>query len=309
MSQQTGIISTQTITRMKKTRLAPTPSGFLHLGNVLSFSITAGLAKRAGAEILLRIDDLDRSRMRREYLRDIFETLEFLEITWDTGPRNEADFLENWTQLNRMELYQQALRVLAASDSVYACSCSRKDISLHLSGQGQCNCLEKQIPLESPNVCWRWLPEMPGIIPFSNLENDLKAYPVPTSAKHFVVRKRDGIPSYQLASVIDDNLYEIDLVVRGADLIDSTLMQLVLSRHMQHSVFPNACFHHHELLTNKSGEKLSKSAGSTSIQFLRQNGMQASSIFEMISSMLNLKFKATNWQNLFDFWLEHNAQK
>src|SRR5580698_8544901 len=72
----------------RKTRIAPTPSGFLHLGNVLSFALTAGLARRSGASILLRIDDLDRERVSREYVEDIFDALNFLGIPWDEGPRN-----------------------------------------------------------------------------------------------------------------------------------------------------------------------------------------------------------------------------
>ena len=85
-----------------KMRIAPTPSGFLHLGNVLSFAITAELARRNNARILLRIDDLDRDRVNREYLQDIFDTLNFLGFEWDEGPRDVDDFDQNYSQLKRL---------------------------------------------------------------------------------------------------------------------------------------------------------------------------------------------------------------
>ena len=74
--------------RYGRTRIAPTPSGFLHLGNVVAFVKTVELGKRSGAKVLLRIDDMDRERVEKEYVQDIFDTLEFLELPWDEGPRN-----------------------------------------------------------------------------------------------------------------------------------------------------------------------------------------------------------------------------
>ena len=137
--------------QFKKTRLAPTPSGFLHLGNVLSFSITAALAQKCGAEILLRIDDLDRARVNNQYLRDIFDTLSFLEIPWDEGPRNVTAFNENYSQVHRMGLYRQALLQLAEAKMVFACVCSRSE----LLTTGPCLCRDKQIPLNTANTSWR----------------------------------------------------------------------------------------------------------------------------------------------------------
>src|SRR5262245_28324997 len=95
-----------------KTRIAPTPSGYLHIGTILSFSLTAGLARREGASILLRIDDLDRERVQAEYVEDIFETLRFLGIPWDEGPTDAEDFARNWSQMRRLLLYRKALGLL-----------------------------------------------------------------------------------------------------------------------------------------------------------------------------------------------------
>jgi glutamyl-tRNA synthetase len=285
-----------------KTRIAPTPSGFLHVGNILSFAITAGLARDTGASILLRIDDLDRSRMRLEYVQDIFNTLDFLGIPWDTGPRDATDFLENWTQTNRLDIYNLGVQELSNSELVYACRCSRKDISSQMPGDGVCKCRDEKIPLESPGMSWRWLPEMGQSISYHDFLKGIITNPVTQEIQHFVVRKKDGMPSYQLASVLDDHHFGIDLIVRGADLHNSTLMQLFLSRSLQHNDYSRAYFLHHGLLTNNLGEKLSKSAGATSVHFLRKQGMNPESIFELISSMLNIQEEVHSWQTLYTAW-------
>src|ERR1700744_3080123 len=112
----------------KRTRIAPTPSGFLHLGNVLSFSITAALARRHDAKILLRIDDLDQARVNKNYLQDIFDTLNFLEIPWDEGPRNVGEFDQSYSQLHRMAMYNKALEKLNNGGQAFACTCSRQQL-------------------------------------------------------------------------------------------------------------------------------------------------------------------------------------
>jgi glutamyl/glutaminyl-tRNA synthetase len=295
-------------TMASKTRIAPTPSGFLHLGNILSFAITAGLARDTGASILLRIDDLDRSRMRLEYLQDIFNTLDFLGIPWDTGPRDATDFLENWSQTKRLNIYKLVLQELANSGFVYACRCSRKDISSQMPEDGGCNCRDEKIPLESPEVSWRWLLKMGRPISYHDFLVGPVTSPIAQEIQHFVVRKKDGMPSYQLASVLDDHHFGVDLIVRGADLHNSTLMQLHLSQRMQQSNFPRAHFLHHDLLRDSLGEKLSKSAGATSVHFLRQQGMSPASIFELISSMFDLQKKANSWQTLYAAWKAENIR-
>jgi glutamyl-tRNA synthetase len=305
---QESTINSNVGVRLKKTRIAPTPSGFLHLGNILSFAITAGLARDTGASILLRIDDLDRSRMRLEYVQDIFNTLDFLGIPWDTGPRDAADFLENWTQPKRLDIYKFGLQELANSGLVYACHCSRKDINSQMPGDGGCKCRDEKKPLESPGVSWRWLPEMGKTIGYQDFLKEPVTSPIAQEIQHFVVRKKDGMPSYQLASVLDDKHFGIDLIVRGADLHNSTLMQLHLSQSLQQSNFQRSHFLHHDLLRDSLGNKLSKSAGATSVHFLRQRGMSPAYIFELISSMLNLQNKANSWQTLYAAWKAENIR-
>src|SRR5690242_19755059 len=104
-----------------KTRIAPTPSGYLHLGNVFSFALTASLARKTGASTLLRIDDLDQQRIQPQYVQDIFDTLQFLDIPFDEGPKDIEEFDRSWSQLTRMPLYENALAQLKYSGQVFAC--------------------------------------------------------------------------------------------------------------------------------------------------------------------------------------------
>ncbi|WP_165871537.1 glutamate--tRNA ligase family protein [Flaviaesturariibacter flavus] len=261
--------------RFLKTRIAPTPSGFLHLGNALSFLLTQQLAEAHGARILLRIDDMDRARVRPEYVQDVFDTLRFLGIGWDEGPRGAGDFEQHWSQLRRLELYNEALRQLANEGAVFACNCSRADIlrvSPDCSYPGTCRA--RMLPLDTPGAAWRLRTddEEPLTVFLRNKENVRAA--LPAAQRDFIVRKKDGFPAYQLSSVADDRHFGIDFVVRGEDLWDSTLAQLYLARRLGWNDFCRTTFVHHGLIADDSGEKLSKSAGATSIRHLLLTGAE-----------------------------------
>lgn len=255
-----------------KTRIAPTPSGFLHLGNILSFSITRALARQTGARILLRIDDLDRGRAEKRYIDDIFDTLRFLGIQWDEGPRDTEEFEKGFSQLHRMDDYRQALRRLRDNDEIYACTCSRTEI-LRNSPDGSYpgTCRNAAIPLDTANACWR-LRTKPGAA-------------LPPSMQDFIVRKKDGFPAYQLTSVMDDLHYGIDLVVRGEDLRDSTLAQQYLAETLGLDTFRAIHFHHHPLLLDDAGKKLSKTDGDISIHWLRRQGATPEEVWSRLKTM------------------------
>lgn len=276
-----------------RTRLAPTPSGFLHLGNVASFSVTAWLARKTGAGVLLRIDDLDRQRVNSQYIDDIFDTLHFLDIAWDEGPGDAASFEKDYAQLHRLAIYQRALQTLAERKAVFACNCSRSS----LAKNGRCTCKDKSIPLDAENVSWRADTSHAGIINIKNIDGNLIQTSLPPEVENFIVRKKDGLPSYQLASVVDDLFYNADLIVRGRDLWPSTLAQNVLAGMLNEPRFTEIAFLHHPLLTEPSGAKMSKSAGAASIKYLREHGKKKEEIFETIARMLGEQ-PATNWQQL-----------
>jgi len=276
-----------------KTRIAPTPSGFLHVGNVLSFSITAAVARKTGARILLRIDDIDQARANKQYVQDIFDTLNFLEIPWDEGPHNVKEFEDNYSQVHRLGLYNEAFEILRSNGAVFACTCSRSQLNTSV-----CNCKNEIVTGDIVNASWRL--DTSGTLPLSIKSYDGKAVTaaLPAEMENFVIKRKDGLPAYQLTSVIDDLFYGVDLVVRGEDLWASTLAQHQLSLALREVKFAEIAFYHHPLLMEAPGKKLSKSAGSTSINYLRGQGKKAADIFVLIAEMLSIKEPVGNWEQL-----------
>ncbi len=273
-----------------KTRIAPTPSGFLHAGNALNFLLAAALAKRFGAGLLLRIDDLDKPRIRPEYIDDIFETLQFLGIRCNEGPQDSAGLAAAWSQQHRMPLYTDALAVLKARGRVFACTCSRTQ-------QAACTCRQKALPLEAPNTSWRLLTtEEPMAV--KQADGRFLTAALPPQMKDFMVRRKDGLPAYQLASVVDDLHFGIDFIVRGEDLWPSTLAQLQLAQMLEKPAFGNIAFHHHRLLKNDQGEKLSKSAGAASVRHWRGDGRSVAEFVAYLGALLQVARPATSSEDL-----------
>jgi glutamyl/glutaminyl-tRNA synthetase len=279
-----------------KTRIAPTPSGYLHLGNVYSFSVTAAFAHVTGAQTLLRIDDLDTKRVRDEYIADIFQTLDYLKIPFSGGPRNGPEFIDAFSQLTRLHLYNDALQKLADQGVLFACTCSRMELA-RLGGAGyNGTCRTKNIPLDTKGACWRIVTDddTPLVLhsPAGNEELTL-----PVEMKDFIVRKKDGSPAYQLSSLIDDTFYGIDLVIRGQDLLSSTLAQLYLARSLDLGKFGETVFYHHKLLCTPSGDKLSKSAGDTSVHLLRKNGATPETVYNLVGKLSSIS-PLNKWEDL-----------
>ncbi|HEY4288671.1 MAG TPA: glutamate--tRNA ligase family protein [Puia sp.] len=293
--------------KYRRTRIAPTPSGFLHLGNVMAFVRTVGLGERSGTKVLLRIDDMDRERVEKEYVQDIFDTLEFLELPWDEGPKNVAEFEKEWSQVHRIGLYRKVLDVLREKGDLFACNCSRAQVLRDsIDGVYPGTCREKGISLDTDNVSWRLRTDEKEIglkVLGGGVIGDGKVMKarLPGSIKDFVVRKRDGIPAYQLTSVVDDLYFGVDLVVRGEDLWASTVAQHFLAEKLgKGEEFRSIGFYQHPLLMD--GErKLSKSAGDTSVQYLRKQGLKKKDVYTMIAKMMGRKDEPGNWEELVRF--------
>ncbi|UMY66594.1 MULTISPECIES: glutamate--tRNA ligase family protein [unclassified Flavobacterium] len=268
-----------------KTRLAPTPSGYLHLGNAYSFLLTAALAKRHGAKILLRIDDIDRGRTRDAYVTDIFDSLAFLQVEWDEGPKTATDFHQHFSQYLRMPLYETLLQRLVATGRVYACGCSRKQLA-EQGGHDATGCRARQLPLDAPDVAWRINTDDAGPISVRTLDGTNRIGHLEAGTSDFIIRKRDGGPAYQIASLADDLYFGVDLIVRGDDLWTSTLSQLFLARLLGEQGFLDATFHHHGLLTDDANRKLSKSEGATSLRYMKSNGAGRETVLGLIREEL-----------------------
>lgn len=268
------------------TRIAPTPSGFLHLGNAYSFLLTQALAKKHGAKILLRIDDLDRERYRPEYVQDIFDTLNFLEIQIDLGPKSVSELESEWSQVHRMQRYEEALAKLRTTGKVFSCDCSRNKIQqIDPRGYYLGQCLDRRIPLDKPDTAWRVNTLEADFTQFTEYLNFRKTDLIPEETAFYVVRKKDRLPAYHLTSVVDDLHFGVDLIVRGKDLYASTLAQLDLARLLGEEKFTQSTFLHHELIKGSNLSKLSKSAGDTSIQFLRKEGKKLQEIHSLLAKM------------------------
>lgn len=250
---------------MIRARMAPTPSGFLHKGNAFNFLLAAKLVGSAG-ELVLRIDDLDKARVKPVYIKDIFDTINWLEIKYQLGPKH-IDECEKFSQLNKLELYHQHINQLKEQGNLFACNCSRSMLMNHPVYPG--TCLHKNLPF-TDDVAWRLITPDKEITFYDDLQKKEVKHNVLHIMPYPVIKRRNGFPAYQIASLIDDVTMHINCVVRGADLIPSTIVQLYLAQLLKLDLFTQATFYHHPLITNNEGEKLSKSAGSLSIQVYRQ---------------------------------------
>lgn len=283
-----------------RTRIAPTPSGYLHLGNVLSFVITVAWARKTGAKVLLRIDDLDRDRYQPQYVQDIFDTLDFLELPWDEGPRSLPDFEQHYSQVHRLPLYEETLQALQHNGPVYSCTCSRSALQTTTTTTNAYpgTCRHKYYPLDLEQANWRLYTGNDTPITIKTLPQGTITTTLPASMQDFVVKKKDGFPAYQLASIVDDLHFGVDLIIRGADLWPSTIAQHYLAAQLPTNSFHTISFFHHALLTGANGSKLSKSAGDTSIQHLRKQGYTAAAVYSLLGEQLGIQEPVGDWQML-----------
>ncbi|WP_051203670.1 glutamate--tRNA ligase family protein [Hugenholtzia roseola] len=314
-----------------KTRFAPTPSGFLHLGNVFSFLLTWLLARRESGKIYLRIDDIDASRSRPEYVEDIFFTLDWLGLDYDEGAQNVDDFYKFYSQQHRLEHYDSFLSRLA-QQWLFPCTCSRREIIEKYQGIYNGNCLssllsekthffqkENEIFIQKENQKCAWRLQTQKLIAqtYAYFEYDWKGREdkkvqfkgdlVHREMPYYILRSKQNRAAYQLVSLIEDLENQINFIVRGSDLIPSTQAQMALASLLSDFFsFKNTIFLHHRLMHDLKGDKLSKSAGAAAIYHQRARGEVGKSfVFESFSEFLGLKEKL---YSLKDFQLFFEAQ-
>lgn len=259
-------------------RYTPTPSGFLHLGNGVNFTLTYLLARSLSASILLRIDDLDTDRKRPDYVDDVFHSLDYLGLTYEKGPTGPDDFGRHWSQRHRMPLYEQTLNALVERGQVYATSFSRQQI-LAMGETANEQMRTQRLLLTTIDAAWRVRINTDQVLD-SQLIND------------FVVRQRSGVPAYQVASLTDDLHFGVTHLVRGDDLRESTAMQRYLAQLLGQESFAQIPAWHHPILTDAAGQKLSKSLGSTSLKVMREAGQAPTVVFDAVARLLGLPTEA-----------------
>lgn len=242
---------------MLVTRIAPTPSGFLHPGNAVNFVLTSWLAKQHRGRLLLRIDDMDAARVRPEYVDDVFRVIEWLGLDVDAGPSDAEQFRRDFSMGHRTDYYRLAVGELAsAGAAVFACRCSRRDLAGHAAGRYPGSCRDADLAWIGGETALRVAVPAPCPISVAGREVDLAA-----AMGDFVVWRRDDLPAYQLASVIEDRDLGVNAVVRGLDLLPSTAAQLFLAPMLGAGTLASADFRHHGLIDGAPGVKLSKSTG------------------------------------------------
>jgi len=271
------------------TRFAPTPSGYLHLGNVFSFILTWLIARKHNGSILLRIDDLDFERAREEYIADIIKTLDSLELDYDYGPASVDSFRHEFTKSKRIAIYEDHISRMDNTGLTFNCICSRKQIR---EASGSTNypgtCLERKISYNLAETTVRINTQSEFSLSIDDeihgeLTRDVVELPF------FVIRKKDGMPSYQVASLADDIHYDINYVVRGIDLLPSTGAQMFLANILGLESFTKSRFLHHRLLKNLQKEKLSKTQKASPVFELLSRPNGKAQIFQDFSRWIKLR--------------------
>ena len=257
-------------------RFAPSPSGRIHLGNILCCLLAWLSARQKGGRVLLRIEDLDIARCPRRYADQMVEDLRWLGLTWDVGPGREGGD-GPYYQSERTALYQAALEKLEAQGWVYPCFCTRAELHAasapHRSdGQtiypGTCRSLTA---LEAAERAKKRAPALRLRVPeeeiaFLDGHMGPQRQRLDTECGDFLLRRSDGLFAYQLAVVVDDAAMGVTEVVRGADLLDSTPRQLLLYRLLE---LQPPQFFHFPLLLAADGRRLSKRDADAGLDVLR----------------------------------------
>ena len=280
-------------------RLAPSPTGFLHLGHARTFWIAQQRARAENGILVLRNEDLDTARCRPEFVSAMYEDLRWFGFSWQEGPDCGGPFAP-YNQSQRREHHLAALNQLRNSGHIYPCTCSRKDI---LSAASAPHAIDDEVIYSGtcrPSVTlshtggegwgegdrsgitksqfsWRFRVPDGQTISFTDGHFGPQQFVAGKDFGDFVVWRPDDVPAYQLAVVADDAAMHITEVVRGADLLLSTARQLLLYRAL--GLKPPA-FYHCPLLLDDTGVRLAKRHDALSLRALRSQGISPDSLRE-----------------------------
>jgi glutamyl/glutaminyl-tRNA synthetase len=279
-------------------RLAPSPTGYLHAGHARTFWTAWQRARDAGGALVMRLEDLDPERSKQVYAEAVYDDLRWLGIRWLEGPDKGGPFAP-YVQSRRRSIYLSAWRRLLRFSYIYPCRCSRKDLETALGAPHERVSALEQVPLPAgkldlddepiyPGTCRRLLGSTPietdtpdGInwrfrvpdgeaIEFVDRNLGPQRFVAGRDFGDFVVWRRDGVPSYQLACAADDAAMGITEVVRGADLLKSTARQILLNRALG---YRDPAWFHCRLVVDHNGRRLAKRHDSLSLRALRQRGL------------------------------------
>jgi glutamyl-tRNA synthetase len=264
-----------------KTRLAPSPTGSLHLGNARTFLVNWALARRHGWKILLRIEDLDGPRVKAEAVDGVRRTLEWLGLDWDEGPVIQSDDLAP---------YRAAMERLASSGGAFPCALTRGQIAAAASApQEGAHELVYPASLRPKSwehrfadaaTNWRFL-VAPGAVSFEDAFAGSQSFEPARTIGDFIVWTKRGVPAYQLAVVVDDQRQAITEIVRGDDLLESAARQLLLYRAL--GLSPEPRHWHLPLVVGPDGKRLAKRHGDARLDSLRAGGTKAEDVVGLLA--------------------------
>jgi glutamyl-tRNA synthetase len=276
-------------------RLAPSPTGHLHLGHARTFWAAQERATQPGGTLILRNEDLDRARCKPEFVTAMLEDLRWFGFEWQEGPDVGGPHAP-YTQSKRMPLYRAAFERLRSAGFLFPCTCSRQDVLRALQAPhqsedepvypGTCRRVtgEKcQVPGDarpdptgnlSPvtrdlSPSWRFRVPAGRAVTFHDGQLGPQSFVAGADFGDFVVWRNDDLPAYQLACVVDDAAMGVTEVVRGADLLASTARQILLYEALN-LVAP--AFFHCPLMTDENGVRLAKRHDALSLRSLRDRG-------------------------------------
>ncbi len=269
---------------MRAARLAPSPTGAQHLGNARTYLLAYWSARRSGAKLILRIEDVDSPRVKPWATQQAIEDLRWLGIDWDEGP-DVGGPNAPYIQTERVDLYRDALARLIDANRVFPCICSRKDIAEagsapHFEHEGPIYfgpCASWQVGdglPEEGTYCWRFRSGSQRI-EFNDLVLGSRSCVPAEALGAFPVTQKNGEPSYQLAVVVDDGAMGITEVVRGNDLVPSTFRQIELYEALSLS---QPVFAHVPLVLGTDGRRLAKRHGDTRLSHYREQGVRPEQI-------------------------------
>ncbi len=264
-------------------RLAPTPSGPLHVGHALTFWKAQQRAQANGGVLVLRVEDLDPDRCKEHFARQMLEDLCWFGCAWQEGPDVGGPY-GPYVQSQRREQYLAVWQALAAAGAIYPSPHSRKDIAQALvaphdetvrpdAKQLFPSSLRPAEPFAAPaepgEVNWRFRVPDGAVIAFEDGRHGHVERTAGVDFGDFLVWRKDGYPSYELAVVADDHAMHISEVVRGEDLLTSTSRQLLLYRAL---AWQPPAFYHCPLVRNEAGMRLAKRTDAASLAELRAAG-------------------------------------
>lgn len=264
-------------------RLAPSPTGYLHLGHARTFWIAAERARAAAGELWLRNDDLDQSRSWTEYVVAMQEDLYWLGLSWIEPMISQSD---------RLPEYQEAFERLRAAGDVYPCWCTRKDLAgaaraPHEAEEqeervypGTCRPENHPVLRDLSTAAWRFHVRDGETLAFEDGAMGRQHAVAGQDFGDFVVWRKNGTPSYQMACAVDDGAMGMTEVVRGADLVRSTFRQLLLLRALG---LPEPSYYHCALWRDENGGRLAKRHDALSLRALRAQGLSPAAVQAMFA--------------------------